>query len=196
MSPLERLTTLGPVFRARDAVAAGLSWRDLYRLRDEGELIEVSRGVYQLASAAGGPNIDFVVVSLRAPDGMICLESALTYWDLSDEVPVEVHVAVPEGVHRPAIDYPPTRVHVFAATTFHLGRREITHESGERFWITDRARSVVDAFRFRQRLSDDIAHAALRRYLRSGGKPAQVAELARQLRVRTPVMTALRILTA
>ena len=196
MSALERLAALGPVFRTKDAVAAGLSWRDLYRLRDAGDLIEVSRGVYQLASAVGGPNIDFVAVSLRAPHGMICLDSALAYWDLSDEVPGEVHVAVPEGAHRPTIDYPPTRVHVFAATTFHLGRCEITHDGGERFWITDHARSVVDAFKFRQHLGDDIAHAALRRYLQSGGKPARVAELARLLRVKTPVMAALRILSA
>ncbi len=43
------------------------------------------------------------------------LNSALSYWDLSDEIPLEIHLAVPEGSHRPTIDYPRTRAHVFAA---------------------------------------------------------------------------------
>src|SRR5215475_11202953 len=76
---------IGPVFRSRDAVAAGVSWRDLYALRDRGAIIELSRGLYQLADASGITNVDFVAVCGRAPGGMICLNSALAYWDLSDE---------------------------------------------------------------------------------------------------------------
>lgn len=41
---LSPLRALSPVFRSGQAVEAGVSWRDLYRLRDEGELIELSRG--------------------------------------------------------------------------------------------------------------------------------------------------------
>jgi predicted transcriptional regulator of viral defense system len=192
----ERLADLGPLFRAGDAIALGLSWRDLYQLRDEGEVLEVSRGVYQVASAAGGPDIDFAVVSLRAPEGMICLDSALSYWDLSDEIPRAVHVAVPQGNHRPSIDHPPTIVHVFSRATFSIGRVEVAHDSGERFSITDPTRSVIDSFRFRQQLGADVAHAALRRHLAAGGKPGQIADMARLLRVKTPVMTALRVLGA
>ncbi len=31
---LDRLREIGPIFRSREAVAAGVSWRDLYDLRD------------------------------------------------------------------------------------------------------------------------------------------------------------------
>jgi hypothetical protein len=41
---LSRLREIGPVFRSKDAVAAGVSWRDLYALRDRGEILELSRG--------------------------------------------------------------------------------------------------------------------------------------------------------
>lgn len=191
---LDRLRELGPLFRSKQAVAAGVSWRDLYALRDQGQIIELSRGLYQLVDASGAGNLDFVVVSARVPGGMICLNSALAYWDLSDEIPAEVHVAVPEGSHRPVIDYPPTRVHVFAASTFDLGRIEISQERGERFWISDRERTVVDAFRLRHLIGEDLAHDALRRYLRARPKPARVSELARRLRVSAPVTGAMRIL--
>lgn len=191
---LDRLRRLGPVFRSRDAVAAGVSWRDLYRLRDAGELLELSRGLYQLVEAAGGSHVDFVAVCARAPQAMVCLNSALAYWGFSDEIPAVVHVAVPEGSHRPIIDQPPVRVHVFRARTFELGRLYVEGDSGEGFWITDRERTVVDAYRLRHRIGEDLAHTALREYLRSTRSPARLAELARELRVWRPLSAAMRVL--
>lgn len=194
---LQRLRRIGPVFRSRDAVAAGVSWRDLYALRDDGDLLELSRGLYQLADASGLGNIDFIAVCARAPHGMIALDSALSYWDLTDDIPSRVHLAVPEGSHRPAIDYPPTTVHVFRASTFDLGRMEVREAGGQRFWITDRERTIVDAFRLRHRLGEEAANRALRRYLaQSRPKLARLIDLARQLRVSTPVRSALRVLQA
>jgi predicted transcriptional regulator of viral defense system len=184
------------VFRSKDAVAAGVAWRDLYALRDAGELLELSRGLYQLADKGGTSHPDFVAVCARAPQGMICLDSALAYWDLSDDIPTRVHLAVPAGTHRPTIDYPPTRVHVFQASTFGLGRLEQRGEHGERFWISDRERTVVDAFRLRHRIGEDVAHAALRRYLQGRAQPAQLSDYALTLRVWGPVTGALRVLHA
>lgn len=193
---LERLRILGPVFRSKDAVAAGVAWRDLYALRDAGQILELSRGLFQLADMAGTSNPDFVAVCARAPHGMICLNSALAYWDLSDDIPDRVHLAVPAGTHRPVIDYPPTRVHVFQASTFALGRMAQQGEQGERFWISDRERTVVDAFRLRHQVGEDLAHAALRRYLQGRAEPARLSDYARALRVWGPLTSALRVLQA
>ena len=192
-SALSRIRELGPVFRSTDAVAAGVSWRDLYALRDQGEILELSRGLYQQADARIS-NVDFVAVCGRAPQGMICLNSALAYWDLSDEIPAEVHLAVPSGSHRPVIDYPPTRVHVFHAGTFAIGRLEVAEQAGDRFWISDRERTVADAFRLRHLTGEDLAFAALRRYLQSRPRLARLAEVARPLRAWSALSAALRIL--
>ena len=125
------------------------------------------------------------------------MDSALSYWDLTDEIPSAVHLAVPEGSHRPAIDHPPTMVHVFRAATFDLGSVEVSELGGERFWITDRERTVVDAFRLRHLLGETVAHQALRRYLNQPRpKLTRLAELARELRASTAVRTALRVLDA
>lgn len=195
MRALDRLRAIGPIFRSKEAVAAGVSWRDLYDLRDQGDVLELSRGLFQLAEASGIGNIDFVAVCARAPHGMIAVDSALSYWDFTDNIPSQVHLAVPEGAHRPAIDHPPTTVHVFRAATFGLGRINIREESGERFWITDRERTIADGFRLRHRLGEEEAHRALRRYLaQPRPKLARLADLARQLRVSTPVRSALRVL--
>lgn len=190
---VRELRQLGPVFRSGEAVAAGVSWRDLYGLRDEGQIMELSRGLFQLTDAHL-EYVDFVAVCGRVPDAMICLDSALAYWDLTDEIPRKVHLAVPTGAHRPTIDYPPSQVHVFAADTFERGRQEVVGPAGERFWISDRERTVVDVFRLRHRLGEDLAYAGLRRYLQSRPKLVRLAEIAQVLRAWGPLSTALQVL--
>ena len=190
VAALERLRPIGPVFRSKDAVAAGVSWRDLYALRDEGAILELSRGLFQLADAAGIGNVDFVAVCARAPHGMIAMDSALAYWDLTDQIPQAVHLAIPAGSHRPTINYPPTKVHVFRAENFALGRIEVREPGGEE-------RTVVDAFRLRHLIGEDEATRALRRYLdHPRPKLARLADLARDLRASTPIRAALRVLQA
>ena len=192
---LGRLRSLGSVFRSGQAVEAGVSWRDLYSLRDDGELIELTRGLFQFADATGSDNADFVAVCARVTRGMVCLNSALAYWDLSDEIPSEIHVAVPEGAHRPMIKHPPTRVHVFHAATFELGRCEVRQARREHFSITDAERSVVDAFRMRHQIGESLAYSALQRYLaKPRAKTGRLTELARELRVESPIRAALRVL--
>lgn len=192
----ERVRRLGPVFRARDARAAGLSWRVLYELRDAGEVIAVSRGVYQLTELAGAGEVDFVAVCQRAPHATICLNSALAYWDLTDENPAQVHLAVPRGSTRPTIDYPPNMVHVFDPTTFGLGRRQVDADEGV-FWITDAARSVVDAHRLRHRVGQDVAAQALRRYLaRADRDLVTLMEIAKALRAGSSLRADLQVLLA
>jgi predicted transcriptional regulator of viral defense system len=126
---------------------------------------------------------------------MVCLGSALAYWDLTDEIPIWVDLAVPAGSHRPKIDYPPTRVHVFGTSNFGLGRIEVVVGTDLGFRITDPERTVVDCFRQRHRLGVELAVAGLRRYLRRPhAQPGLVLEMAEELRVRMPILEAMRVL--
>jgi hypothetical protein len=45
-----------------------VTWRDLYALRDDGRLIELSRGLFQLADQ-GLEHVDFVTVCGRGRTG-------------------------------------------------------------------------------------------------------------------------------
>ena len=92
---------VGGVASASELIRGGARWEDLYRLRDEGALIELSRGIYRVADAPATAHLDLVAVCRRAPEGMICLNSAASFWDLTDEMPDSVHVAVARGRHRP-----------------------------------------------------------------------------------------------
>lgn len=193
---IERLRRIGPIFRSKDAIEAGVSWRDLYALRDAGTILSLSRGLYRLNEGASTDAIDFVTVCARAPKGMICLNSALSHWDLSDEIPRSVHLAVPKGTHRPTIDHPPTNVHVFAADTFDIGCDTVSGESRQDYRITGRERTVVDAFRLRHRVGDDLAIEAIRRYAGLGGRLADVLIMGRRLRAGSALAETLRLFSA
>jgi predicted transcriptional regulator of viral defense system len=169
-------------FRVSEAIAAGVSSTTLHRLREKGELATVGRGIVQLPGAGMGMLSGLAVVSARAPRGTICLNSALAFWDLTDEVPEQVHVAVPRGAHRPSIDQPPTKVHVFDAGSFEVDRRRAQTDADEPFWIYSPERSVVDAMRMGRWVGHDVALHALRRYMAQPGASAvRLAELAREL---------------
>lgn len=169
-------------FRISEAVAAGVSRTTLHRMREAGELIAVGRGVVQLPGAGMGMSSGLAVVSARVPRGAICLNSALAFWDLTDEVPERIHVAVPRGAHRPSIDPPPVQVHVFAARSFDVGREQHRTDADELFWIYSAERSIVDAMRMSRWVGRDVALHALRRYLdRVDAQPARLAEIAREV---------------
>jgi predicted transcriptional regulator of viral defense system len=169
-------------FRVSEAVEVGVSRSTLHRLRERGELTAAGRGVLQLPDAGMGMLSSLAVVMSRVPGGTICLNSALAYWDLTDETPAQVHLAVPRGAHRPVIKQPPTRVHVFNAATFNLERQQVRTDADEPFWIYSAERSIVDAIRMSRWVGRDIALHALSRYVsRPGANPARLAELARGL---------------
>lgn len=183
-SALEIARRAGGVASAAELVAAGLRWEDLYRLRDEGALVELSRGIYRLADAPAVSHPDLLAVCRRAPEGMICLSSAASFWDLTDEIPHVVHLAVPRGRHRPRVAYPPTQVHIFAADTFELGRIRAPVGADERISISSKERTIVDLLRLRSRVGREAAFSALRTYLRAqDAKPGELLALARCLRI-------------
>lgn len=187
----------GGISTAAELIESGARWDDLYRLRDSGELIELSRGVYRVAGAPATAHLDLMAVCRRAPEGMICLNSAASFWDLSDEMPDSVHLAIARGKHRPQIAYPPTRVHVFAAGTFALGRVQQKVDSAATIAISSPERTVVDLLRLRSRVGRDLALSALRRYLQSSdAKPGELLALARRLRVGTVMAEAMEPLLA
>ena len=172
----------GRPFRAGEAEHVGVPRYELYRLRDRGELVSAGRGVFRRAGSPISSSTDLATVCVRVPQGIICLNSALAYWDLSDELPAVVHVAVARGAHRPHIDVPATEVHVFAAATFGLQRREETTETGELLSIYSPERAVVDAMRLAHLLGRDMALHALNRYMRrADAQPRRLLALAREL---------------
>jgi predicted transcriptional regulator of viral defense system len=178
-----RLSALPPTFTTHMARAEGLSARDLSTLLEAGEIEELSRGVYRQSDAAPTAHLDLLAVCARAPRAVVCGESALALFELIDDIPYEVHIAVPRGSHRPQVGYPPTKVAQYAAETFDFAVEQFEAAPGETIPVYSRARAVVDAMRLGGTAGRSLALAALNRYLRRYGQHGvtDLQEAAREL---------------
>ena len=183
-------------FTTAQATATGLASSTLYRLRDRGEVVELSRGVWRWTDAAPTAYESLLAVSLRAPHATICLISALVVHELTDEAPGTIDLAVPRGATRPRITYPPVSVHVFEAATFDLRREQVTVAPDEDVPVYDPVRSVVDVLRLRHLVGDDLAYGALRRLLERRRAAGEVLQVARALRTEGSIRAALEVLQA
>lgn len=191
------MLSIAPTFTTQTALRAGLSYRALYRMRDAGEVVELSRGVFRFADAPTATFPDLLAVAYRVPDGVICAVSAAVVHNLTDELPVRIQVAVPRGRHRPHISYPPVQVLSFDVATFELGLGHVEAAPNEQVRVYDPARTVVDLMRLRHQTGEDIALTALRRYLRTrGADPATLLGYARALDIFGPVRSAVDVASA
>lgn len=188
---------LGNTFTTAEALSSGMHRRELYGLRDDGALIELSRGVFRWANAPAPTFPDFLAVSRRVPTAIVCCVSAAAVYDLTDEIPIAVQFAVPRQHRVPRIDHPPAEVFRFTAAKFELGVSSTEAAPGEVVRIYNRERTVADLMRLRSRLGEPFALAALRRYLRSReARPRDLLAMARELNVLGPVRTAMDAVTA
>jgi predicted transcriptional regulator of viral defense system len=189
--------TLPPTFTTRTARDLGVHPRELYAWRDAGEIIELSRGVFRRADAPPASYPDLLAVAYRAPRGIVCCVSAAVVYDLTDELPRSVQVAVPKNSHPPEISYPPATVFRFDTATFELGLSAFDAAPQESVRVYNAARTVTDLMRLRHRLGEPIAHTALNRYLgQPGSRPALLLTYAQALGVLGPVRSALDIASA
>jgi Transcriptional regulator, AbiEi antitoxin len=185
---------LPDTFTYREARALGLSKRRLYELRDAGEIELVSRGLYRHRDAVHVDE-DLLELATRSKRATLCLGTALSRQELSDEIAATRDVAIPRGT-RPPTTRARVRWHTFDPTTFEVGRELVPVHHGITIGQYSAERSIVDAFRLRGREGHELGYEALRRWLRRPGtQPATLLEMAKQFpRALTPLRQALEAL--
>ncbi|RJR50437.1 MAG: transcriptional regulator [Desulfobacteraceae bacterium] len=153
----------GGRLRMSEALSHGITRRALYRLRDKGIIEQVSRGIYRLVELPQISNPDLIIVSLRFPRAVICLVSALSYHDITTQIPHHVSIAVPRGSRMPSLDYPPIQAHLFSGAAFESGIEE--HRIDEvPVRVYSPEKTLADCFKFRNKIGMDVVLEALRLY--------------------------------
>lgn len=166
-----------------DALKQGISRYKLYSLRDKGIIEQISRGVYRLVDLPHVSNPDLVTVALRYPNAVVCLISALSFHEMTTQIPHEVSIAIPRDSHPPSLEYPPLLVHRFADKAYQAGIEE--HQiDGVTVKVYSPEKTLADCFKFRNKIGMDVVLEALKLY-RSGKKydHRKILEYARTCRV-------------
>ena len=156
----------GGLVATRDVENLGLPRTYLYRLCEKGMLTKVGHGLYSLPEPAATEHLALVEVSKRVPRAVICLISALSFHGITTQIPHEVWIAVQRGSWRPDYDYPPLNVTRVSGPAFSFGI-EIHHLSGVAVNIYSPAKTVVDCFKFRNKVGLDVTIEALREVWRT-----------------------------
>jgi predicted transcriptional regulator of viral defense system len=156
-----RLARTRKLLRARDVTQHGLPTIALTRLVQAGKLERVARGLYGVPGAKTSEHRSLAEVSARVPKGVVCLLSALRVHEIGTQSPFEVWIAIPQHMVTPRLDQPAIRVvrMTDAALAEGVERRTI---DGIKVPVFNAARTVVDCFRFRNKIGLDVALEALR----------------------------------
>jgi predicted transcriptional regulator of viral defense system len=157
---LLKLAQTRPVLRARDVAAEGIHTGTLTRMARAGKLEKVGPGRYRLAASDVTERHSLVLACTIVPSSVGCLSTALLFHNLGTQLPREVWLAVRRGTRVPSVAYPPIRVTRIAPALFDLGIEE-HHIEGCPVRVYGVARTVVDCFRFRNKIGLDVAMEAL-----------------------------------
>ena len=160
---LALLATRG-MLRLKDFAQEGIGPETLTRLLKDRAVVRRARGLYQLATAEVESSHTLAEAALLVPKGVVCLISALQFHGLTLQMPSTVWMAVERTGWRPKIDYPPIRFVRWSARALEEGVG--THPiEGVPVRITNPARTVVDCFRYRNKIGIDVALEGLREAL-------------------------------
>ncbi len=167
---------LGAFFRARDAQVLGFSRGDIAKAASAGQLERFGPGLYRIVSVEATEQETLAMVSAVVPAGIVCLVSALHVHDIGTQLPHQVWLAIDRKARKPA--QLPTRVRFvrFSGATLTYGVTEMKM-LGTNVRITSPARTVVDCFRYRNKIGLDVALEALRDVIRS--RKASLDEISR-----------------
>ena len=187
---------IGAFFWPRDIARVGISFKQLQALVAQGSVEKLGDGLYRLSDVEPTELETVAMVAFAVPNAIICLLTALTIHGIGTQAPHEVWIALDRKSRKPR--RVPTKLRIVsfsgAMLTYGVNRREV---QGVPVSITSPARTVVDCFRYRNKVGLDVAMEALRDAVRSRKATAdEISRAADVCRIRTVMKPYLEALSA
>ena len=158
---LVRLFEKTPLLRSKDLEQSGFSRIALSRLVAAGELRRLRRGLYCLPSYRQNEHGDLAIVSKQMPEAVICLLSALRYYELTTQSPAEIWIAIHRKARAPSLEAISLKVVRFGEAALRQGI-ELKSVDGVPVRITSIEKTIADCFKYRSKVGLDVALEALK----------------------------------
>jgi predicted transcriptional regulator of viral defense system len=162
----------------------------------EGRIERVGSGLYRLAEVEATETETIAMVASAVPQAIVCLLSALRVHEIGTQSPRQVWLAIDRKARKPGRVPAAVRIVRFSGQMLTYG--VVTQSmQGVPVRITTPARTVIDCFRYRNKIGLDVAMEALRDAVRS--RKAIISELDRAAdvcRIRTVIAPYLQALSA
>ena len=154
----------GGILRTSELNNLGLSSRQIKKLLENGEIIRIKRGFYELSDSIYPEE---VVIARLFPNSVIFLESALMNYDYTDRIPVAWQIAVDRDSEKTQyqIDYPQINVFYMEPKLLEVGV-DIIQIEGVDVKIFNRDRIICDVLRYENKLEREVFSNAIQRYVK------------------------------
>ncbi len=152
---------IGAFFRPQDVLPLGVTQYQLQRMVEEHSVEKVAAGLYRLVDVEATDMETIAMVASAAPHAIVCLLSALRAHEIGTQSPRRVWLAIDRKARKPL--RLPSAVNIVRFSNQMLTYGVITKlMQGVPVRITSPARTVIDCFRYRNKIGLDVALEALR----------------------------------
>jgi predicted transcriptional regulator of viral defense system len=168
---LQHIKNNGGFASMKDLKEAKYHTRDISALVEQKILNRIKPGFYRLAdfNFFKDVNVSLLSVCRAEPQSVICLISALDYYEMTDFNPSEIYYAIPHSQKKRSISYPPVKTFFFRERFYTPGIEVVKTDYGD-LRICNKEKTVCDMFRYRNKLGEDLAMQALKNYLKQTKK--------------------------
>lgn len=190
------IATLPNRLSYKDLSSQGLTRHGLDRLIESGEFERVAPGLFLRSGLTDDTTAAWIAIATKRPDATLCLLTALSLHELTDEIPTRSDIAIPRGAQPVTVHHAPIAWHRFDADTFSVGRTEHALPDGSSIGLYSSERTLIDLFRLRHAWGSDLALDALKQWLRRrGNSPGSLLTMAEDFpKARPAIRQALEVL--
>ena len=144
--------------------------KDINELIYNGYLEKVRQGWYQVVEGENVKNEAALIAALY-PDGVICMHSALFYYQYSDRTPLDWDIAIDRDTSKSRfkLDYPYVKPYYMERKHLEYGVVEVDYE-GATLKIFDRDRLICECIRNDKKMDKETYNKAIQAYINDSNK--------------------------
>ena len=147
----------------------GINRYYINQLEKIGLLSRLKTGLYKWKDYDFKYNFELVDVFKIVPMGVLCLTSALAYYDLTTYNTWQYEIAIERTKKVTLPDYPPIKLVYFSKNQFEIGITEVDIDEN-RVRIYDLEKTICDCVRYRNKIGIDIVKEGIKEYLKRKDK--------------------------
>ena len=162
-------------------------YADIQQLLNEGYIEKIKRGYYHWAETYGEQEVK--IINRLFPDAVLCMETALFFYQYSDRNPAEWNITIDKNVSRSRtnIDYPFVKAYRVEPDLVPLGETKGSINFVD-VRIYDRDRTICDVLRNMNKMDKEIFNKAIQGYVKDQKKNIpNLMEYAKVLRLQKRV---------
>ena len=160
---LEKLSNQSGLIFVREAEASGIDRYRLSYLAKEDKIDRVGHGVYALKDEIID---DYVLIQGTGKRVIYSYHTALYFHDLSDRVPSQIHISVPQGYNASRLKnrYDDLVVHYVKKELLELGKQIGTSPLGGEITLYDVERTICDIVKDQKNIDSQVFTGAIKEY--------------------------------